>query len=79
MGKLITKISNILKSERTKQIENRVKYCLEKAEELYEKNPQRGLRYFNIAVNAYSRLKKGNEELRLMKESLGYSYINKSN
>jgi len=53
-----------------------VRNCLKKAEELYETNPERGLRYLGVAERAYQKLSKGNEELQGIMNSVGYAYAN---
>lgn len=76
MGKLKQKLSQALKSGKTKKIEEKVRHCLEKAEELFEAKPEYGERYLVIADENYGKLTKENEELRQTLAYIANKYIN---
>ena len=77
MNKLKQKISEAIKPKNIKKIENKIRFCLNKAQEHYETNYERGLRYLNIAQSSYERLNKNNDELKGIIDSVGYAYANK--
>jgi len=76
MGTIINKISEVLKSEETKDAEKRIEKYLIQAEKLIDSYPKIGLIYLNCADETYYKLEKGNEELRARIDSLGSKYIN---
>ena len=78
MSKLTKKITGALKSDKTKRIENSVRFALKKAEEHYNKdNYEFGYKYFKVASRNYEKLNKKDEELEMLFNSVTFAYSNR--